>query len=155
MLQVIPKHYGRTKEIVSSMLSNTTFAIVIAYEQKRFDRATVSEIKVLKNRQVPIIVILPDDFDFNQVNRILSDYRDNSAVYRFSRKTASPESIQSFIERNLHDLTKLLKKVPKKARKSSNNSDNRDLFILLGMLSFLLLMSKSRQQYIHAREIES
>ncbi len=140
-LQVIPKHYGRTKKIVSNILSNTKFAVVIAYERKKLDRMTIYEINALKKKKVPIIMILPDDFDFSQVNRILSDYRSNSAVYQFNRETATPESIQNFIKRNMQNLTKLLKKVPKKA---PGNSDNRDLFVLLGMLFFLLLMSKSK-----------
>ena len=69
-----------------------------------------------------IITILPDNFDFSRVNSILSDYKNNSAVYNFSRKAVSPESIQKFIAENLNDLHRLLKN-SKRAGKTTKQSE--------------------------------
>ncbi len=69
-----------------------------------------------------IIMILPDNFDFSRVNSLLSDYKNNSAVYNFSRKAVSPESIQKFIAENLNDLHRLLKN-SKRAGKTTKQSE--------------------------------
>ncbi len=142
-LNVIPKHYGRNSDRVKSMLKGTTFAIIVAYDKKRFDRATLWEINILKQLNVPIIMILPDNFDFSRVNSILSDYKNNSAVYKFSKKAVPPESIQKFIAENLNDLHRLLKN-SKRAGKTTKQSDEKNLLLLLGMLLLLLLMSKGK-----------
>lgn len=129
-IYIVPKHYGRNKDVIQQNLNQTRSAVFLAHDSVILDDETRNELAFLKSKQVPIQFVLPHGF--NHVDFVSNYPHASISEYHSGNK-----------EQLVQDLIRNIGKAKSPNISSNQNNDIIAFSVIIGALALLLLAISS------------